>query len=185
MIRLSLSRIVSPHIGHSFGAIDFSGDDTYRTSTRMSGDAFRPLGGEPVALMSADDGRVDVDCFADEVVIDFPSVALAVDRIRRGFLVDEPPPRWKTAVGVSVSEARRGTTMPLEVPVRLTCHRCGGRGESWTESCSQCDGTGTLLLHHVVQVVVPAGVIDGDRFYFTIVPRHHTPTRIELQVRVR
>ena len=57
----------------------------------MSGDAFRPLGGEPVALVSTDDSRVDVSCFADEVVIDFPSVALAVDRIRRGFLVDEPP----------------------------------------------------------------------------------------------
>ena len=64
----------------------------------MSGDAFRPLGGEPVALVSTDDDRVDVSCFADEVVIDFPSVALAVDRIRRGFLVDEPPPRWQTAV---------------------------------------------------------------------------------------
>ena len=184
MIRLSLSRIFSPHIGHSFAAIDFSVDDTYRTSTPMSRDAFRPLGGEPVALMSADDGRVDVNWFADEVVIDFPSVALAVDRIRRGFLVDEPPPRWQTTVRVSASEARRGTTTPLEVPVRLTCHQCGGRGESWTESCTRCEGTGTLLLHHVVQVFVPAGVIDGDRFYFTVVPRHHTPTRIELRVRV-
>jgi hypothetical protein len=77
--------------------IDFSSDDTYRTSTLMSEDAFRSLGGEPVALVSTDESRVDVNCFADEVVIDFPSVALAVDRIRRGFLVDEPPPRWHAA----------------------------------------------------------------------------------------
>jgi hypothetical protein len=39
-------------------------------------------------------------------------------------------------------------------------------------------------MHHVVQVTIPAGVIDGDRFYFTVIPRHHTPTRIELLVRV-
>jgi hypothetical protein len=26
--------------------------------------------------------------------------------------------------------------------------------------------------------------MDGDRFFFSVVPRHHTPTRIELQVRV-
>ena len=149
----------------------------------MSGDAFRPLG-EPVALVPTDDGRVDVSCFADEVIIDFPSVALAVDRIRRGFLVDEPPPRWPTTVRLSVNEARRGATMPIEVPVRLTCHQCGGRGESWSESCSRCQGSGSLLLHHVVQVTIPAGVIDGDRFYFSVVPRHHLPTRIELQVRV-
>jgi hypothetical protein len=150
----------------------------------MSSDAFRPPGGEPVALVSTDDRPVDVNCFADEVVIDFPSVALAVDRIRRGFLVDEPPPRWHATVRVSTNEARRGVTTPLEVPVRLTCHQCGGRGESWTEPCSRCEATGTLLLHHVVQVTIPAGVIDGDRFYFSVVPRHHTHTRIELQVRV-
>ena len=150
----------------------------------MSGDAFRPLGGEPVALASTDDNRVDASCFADEVVIDFPSVALAVDRIRRGFLVDEPPPRWQTAVRVSPGEARRGVTIPVEVPVRLTCYQCGGRGESWAEHCSRCSGTGSLLLHHVVQVTIPSGVIDGDHFYFTVVPRQHTPTRIELLVRV-
>jgi hypothetical protein len=150
----------------------------------MSGDAFRPLGGEPVALVSTDDRPVDISCFADEVVIDFPSVALAVDRIRRGFLVDEPPRRWPMTVHLSASEARRGVTTPLEVPVRLTCYQCGGRGESWSERCSRCDGSGTLLLHHVVQVTIPAGVIEGDRFYFTVVPRQHTPTRIELQVSV-
>ena len=150
----------------------------------MSGDAFRPLGGEPVALVSTDESGVDVSCFADEVVIDFPSVALAVDRIRRGFRVDEPPPRWPATVRVSINEARRGVTTPLEVPVRLTCHQCGGRGESWTEQCPRCEGSGTLLMHHVVQVSIPAGVINGDRFYFTVIPRHHTPTRIELRVLV-
>jgi hypothetical protein len=41
-----------------------------------------------------------------------------------------------------------------------------------------------LLLHHVVQVTIPAGVMNGDRFFFSVVPRHHTPTRIELQVRL-
>ena len=150
----------------------------------MTGDAFRPLGGEPVALVATDDSRVDVSCFADEVVIDFPSVALAVDRIRRGFLVDEPP-RWQATVFVSASEARRGVTTPIEVPVRLTCHQCGGRGESWTERCARCEGTGMLLLHHVVQVTIPAAVLDGDRFHFTVVPRHHASTRIELQVRIQ
>jgi len=150
----------------------------------MSGDAYRPLGGEPVALVSVDDTHVDVGCFADEVVIDFPSVALAVDRIRRGFLADESPERWKTSVRVSMHEAWRGVTLPVEVPLRLTCRECGGRGGSWTETCPRCIGTGTVVLHHVVQVTVPAGVLDGDRFHFTVIPRHHSATRIELQVLV-
>jgi hypothetical protein len=151
----------------------------------MSGDGFRPLGGDFLALMSREDGRVDVRCFADDVVIDFPSVALAVDRIRRGFLADEPPARWQTSVHLSVMEARRGTTVPLEVPVRLTCYQCGGRGESWTEPCERCEGSGAILMHHVLQVTIPAGVLDGDRFHFTVSPRNHAPTRIELFVLVR
>jgi hypothetical protein len=150
----------------------------------MTGDTFGPLGGEPVALVPSDESRVDVNCFADEVVIDFPSVALAIDRIRRGFLVDEPSPRWQTVLHLSPGEARRGVTTAIEVPVRLTCHQCGGRGESWAERCSCCDASGALLLHHVVQITIPAGVVNGDRFYFTVLPRHHQPTRIELKVRV-
>jgi DnaJ-class molecular chaperone len=70
------------------------------------------------------------------------------------------------------------------VPLRLTCHQCGGRGESWTEICDRCAGSGSVVLHHVVQVTVPAGVLDGDRFHFTLVPRHHSATRIELLVHV-
>jgi hypothetical protein len=148
----------------------------------MSGDAFRPLGGDHLALMSYDDSRVDASCFADEVVIDFPSVALAVDRIRRGFLADEPPARWKSVVCLTLAESRRGATVPLEVPVWLTCYQCGGRGESWAEPCRRCEGSGALLLHHVVQVTIPAGVLDGDRFHFSVAPRQHAPTRIELHV---
>lgn len=150
----------------------------------MSADAFRPLGSEPLALLSRDDDRAEVRCFADEVVIDFPSVALAVDRIRRGFLEDEPPARWRTSLRVSMVDARLGTTVPLEVPVRLTCPQCGGRGESWTEMCLRCDGSGTRQLRHVVQVTLPPGIADGDRFLFTVTPRLHASTRIELEILV-
>jgi hypothetical protein len=31
-------------------------------------------------------------------------------------------------------------------------------------------------------VSVPAGVLDGTRFYFTVTPRQDPPTRIELHV---
>jgi len=150
----------------------------------MSGDTFRTPGGDHVAVMAGDRNRGDANCFADEVVIDFPSVALAVDRIRRGFLAEESPARWRTAVRLSDAQARRGVTVPIEVPVRLTCHQCGGRGESWAEPCLHCTGLGTVLMHHVLQVSVPAGVFDGDRFHFTVAPRQHTPPRIALHVLV-
>ena len=124
------------------------------------------------------------DCFADEVVIDFPSVAPAVDRIRRAFLGDEPASALSTEVQLSRRQARHGTRVSLEVPVPCTCHECGGRGELWTEPCRRCQGSGTELRRHQLRVALPAGVVDGTRLNFTVTSRHNRPTRIELHVLV-
>jgi hypothetical protein len=174
--------MASPHIGHSFAAIDFSLDGPYRTPSSMRGHTLHPFGGDRLAVLTGDDSRHEVSCFADEVAIDFPSVALAVDRIRRAFLVDERPVTHRASIRLSPRDVAAGATVPLEVPVRCTCACCGGRGESWTERCARCHGLGTERLRHLLQVTVPAGVIDGARFYFTVTPRQHPPTRVELRV---
>jgi hypothetical protein len=170
----------SPHIGHSLAPIDFFSSDPYRTRSLMSGRTSRRFGGEPVALMTRDDARQDVNCFADEVIIDFPSVAPAVERIRRSFLAEEHPDTLQTAVELSGREAAYGVTIPLTVPVQCTCVDCGGRGESWERSCVRCRGCGFEVLRHAVQVTVPAGVRDGARFCFTVTQRPNRSTRVEL-----
>ena len=128
--------------------------------------------------------REDPNWFADEVCIDFPSPATAIERVRQSFLADERPPTVCANVELTDREAASGTTLPLDVPVHCTCGACGGRGESWTETCAQCQGSGFELVRHPVQVTVPAGVRNGARFYFTVTPRHHRSTRIELHVAV-
>ena len=150
----------------------------------MGGRAFRPFGDGSVAIAGGSDARSDANCFADEVVIDFPSVAPAVDRMRSAFLADERAAALSAAIRLSRREARDGAMVPLEVPVRCTCHECGGRGETWTERCLQCQGSGTELRRHQLQVAVPAGVLDGACFKFTVIPRHNPPTRVELRVLV-
>jgi hypothetical protein len=144
---------------------------------------FRPFGGDSVAVLAADDGH-DASCFSDEVAIDFPSVALALTRIRRAFLADERPAQLRTTVRLSNQEARSGATVPLDVPVHCTCRHCGGRGESWTERCPQCHGTGAELQHQPLHVTIPAGVPDGACFQFSVTPRRNLTTRIELHVLV-
>jgi hypothetical protein len=148
----------------------------------MRGNTFRPFGRGHAGVIAAEDPRHEVSCFADDVVIDFPSVAPAVDRIRRAFLAEERPATFNAAIQLSRRDAILGATVPLEVPVRATCRRCGGRGESWAESCARCDGQGTELMRHLLQVTVPAGVSDGACFSFTVTPRHSPSTRIELVV---
>jgi hypothetical protein len=142
---------------------------------------FRPHGGDSVAVMAGED-RHDANCFSDEVAIDFPSVDLALARIRRAFLADERPSQLRAAVRLSGQEARTGATVPLDVPVHCTCRQCGGRGETWTETCELCGGSGAELLHQPLQVTIPPGVPDGARFQFSVTPRQNLTTRIELHV---
>jgi DnaJ-class molecular chaperone len=152
----------------------------------MGSDPFRPTG-DSMALLTGDDGArgIRVDCFADEVVIDFPSVASAVERMRSAFVDEDRGAPLRADVSLSTREASDGITLPLDVPVRSTCRSCGGRGETWSERCARCAGTGAEVLRHHVQVSVPAGVLDGTRFRFVVTTRHDPPTRIELHVAVR
>jgi hypothetical protein len=150
----------------------------------MGWNAFRPYGGPAIALRGGEEMHHDHQWFADEVVIDFPSVASAIDRMRGAFVADERPAVMTTAVQISQREAHEGATVPLDVPVRCTCHDCGGRGETWAESCSRCAGQGLRLLHREVHVTVPAGVEDGACFRFSVAPPHDLSTRIELRVLV-
>lgn len=150
----------------------------------MPGHTFRPFGGDSIAVMTGDESRRDTNCFADEVIVDFPSVAPAVDRIRMAFLAEERAATFRTAIQLTPREAHDGVTMPLDVPVRCTCRACGGRGETWPERCERCAGSGVELFRHQLQVTVPAGVPDGARFHFAVTARHNPPTRIELRVHV-
>ena len=100
--------------------------------------------------------------FADEIAIDFPSVGAAVDRMRDAFLApDELPRALNTQIVLSALEALTGTVVPLDLPVRGTCQACGGRGETWTEPCRDCRGSGEALFLHAVQVSVPPRIADG------------------------
>ncbi len=122
---------------------------------------------------------------ADEVHLDFPAIPASVDRIRAGFVADEPPQPLQAALRLTPREAVDGVTLPLDVPVRVACPLCGGRGESWDEWCRGCAGTGDAFFHHRVRLAVPAGVADGARFAFRITAPSAVPTRVEVRVEIR
>jgi hypothetical protein len=150
----------------------------------MRGDTFRSFGNAPRLVAGHVDAGAHARCFADEVVIDFPSVAPAVDRMRRAFLAAERTDVVSATIALSREEARGGATVPLDVRVPSTCLACGGRGETWTERCAHCEGSGARFRRRRLRVAVPAGVYDGARIDFTVVPRYDPPAHIELRVRV-
>lgn len=152
----------------------------------MRGDTFHPRGDDAIAVLGAEEAghTTHVDCFADEVVIDFPSVAPAVEKMRHAFVEADRCTPVAARINLSSKQASCGVRLPLHVPVRTTCRTCGGRGETWSEPCGRCAASGTETLTHQVLVSIPPGVADGTRYRFSVATRSDPPTRVELHVAV-
>jgi hypothetical protein len=126
------------------------------------------------------------ECFADEIAIDFPSVGRCVERLRDRFLGHDADADVLYAdVSLSKFEASRGLFVSLDVPVKSTCAGCGGRGETWTERCAACSGSGQSPSVQAVKVTLPRGVADGARFRFRIKALDGSFVRIEVRVAIR
>jgi len=123
--------------------------------------------------------------FSDEVAIDFPSVSSVLDSMRHAFFGVVPSAALSAEIVLSPQEAFWGTTVPLDVPLRRTCPHCGGRGESWQEWCDTCGGGGEVPSTHEMRLRVPAGVREGARFRFSVMPPGAPHTFVEVRVSIR
>ncbi len=127
----------------------------------------------------ADPGRA---CFADEAGIDFPALAVAVERMRHAFVGEEASPAIEVPVDVRRASALRGGDLSVQLPVRRTCERCGGRGEAWDEPCAPCAGAGHTEERRDITIALPRGLADGDRLLVRLGGRHVVPTAVTLHV---
>jgi hypothetical protein len=136
--------------------------------------------------ISGDEVYVSVaDCLADEVHRDFPSVLTVLDRMRHSFFGGAASQETGPDIVVTPQEAFWGAVVPLDVPVRRTCVRCGGRGEVWNEWCVDCGGVGDLDGRQPVNLRVPAGVRDGSRIRFRVAVAGTRPALIDARINIR
>ncbi len=132
-----------------------------------------------LAAHPADPGRA---CFADEAGIDFPALSVAVERMRHAFVGAETSPAIDIPVGVERRSALRGGDVSVQLPIRRTCERCGGRGEAWDEPCAPCAGAGHTEETRDITIALPRGVADGERLLVRLGGRHVVPTAVTLHV---
>jgi DnaJ-class molecular chaperone len=152
-------------------------------SRRKSYDAALPRGSGG----GRGDWRISVvnDPLHDEVAIDFPSVANVLDRMRHAFFGAGPAVTLAAEIVLTPREAFYGVSVPLDVPLRRTCPRCGGRGETWAEWCLTCGGLGEVAAPHEMLVRVPAGAREGSMFRFSVLAPGGPPTVVEVRVSIR
>ncbi len=125
---------------------------------------------------------------ADEVAIDFPSMAPIVARMRAAFFAaagERGVATRRAEVELTAQQADQGVRVPLELTVPHTCPACGGRGESWTDRCGLCDGSGAGFLSHRLHFRVPPGVRHGTRLRYSVTPPHAFETHIEVRIAVQ
>jgi DnaJ-class molecular chaperone len=96
--------------------------------------------------------------FADEIAIDFPSVASVLDRMRDAFFAVEQPVTLSANMFLTPREAFDGVT---------------------------CAGLGEVSAAHLLHVRVPAGVREGARFRFSITPPGAPQTVVEVCISIR
>jgi len=125
------------------------------------------------------------DWLADEVAIDFPSISSVLDRMRDSFFAGAHGVSLSAEVVLTPQEAFWGALVPLDVPLRRTCPRCGGRGEVWTEWCGACGGVGEVAAVQELRLRVPAGVREGTRFRFSVAPTGAPQTSVEVRITIR
>ncbi|HVH28068.1 MAG TPA: hypothetical protein VM818_14965 [Vicinamibacterales bacterium] len=126
------------------------------------------------------------ECFADEIAIDFPSLEPAVERMRDSFLGERADAEPDDVVRLELHVTRRdmweGASVPIEVPIRGVCRRCGGRGEVWTEPCEACASTGVTLERRLVRIPLPRGLADGGRFRVRVSVPGGESVRFEIRI---
>lgn len=119
---------------------------------------------------------------SDEIAIDFPSMRGAIGRMRAGFGETVEAVPLVAEVQLSSRQAAAGLKVPLDVPLARACRTCGGRGETWQAACEPCEATGATIERYPLVLTVPAGVVHGARFAFSLAhPRGH---RAQVEVRV-
>lgn len=123
--------------------------------------------------------------WSDEVAVDFPSIAVAAERMRDAFLAEDVRRDAVVAdVRVTPREAHAGCRVLVDLSVPTTCSACGGRGEVWSEACVVCQGSGTRPTLRPVTVSVPPGVEDGDRLFFNVAWSQARSTLVRLRVSI-
>lgn len=124
---------------------------------------------------------------SDEIAIDFPSLGPMVARMREAFFgasSDAIEP-LRADVALTAEQARRGGSVPVEVPLWRVCTQCAGRGEIWDEACGHCAGLGHGMARRRIDVHVPSGVRHGTWMSFEVAGQHAPATLVHLRVAIR
>ena len=70
----------------------------------------------------------------------------------------------ETTIDLTLAESYAGGSKAISLQIEDNCPRCGGNGVLNNQICPQCHGTGRQLQTKRLDVTIPRGIRDGQRF---------------------
>ena len=91
---------------------------------------------------------------------------------------------FSVEVLLTPKEAKRGCKIPLKMPLRIECSRCGGTGRVGGLICGLCLGRGEEKREKQIKVEIPAGATDGTEMRIPTGLRDSRAKYISVTIRV-
>ena len=165
-----------------------SGDDGWTASRLTSSHLANEISGDPNLREPNEVGEFFTgreDPFGYEVDIDFPAVSKLIKRMRSSFFGSQGDKKpFLAEVLLTRKQAHSGARVPLAVSLSHSCPVCGGRGEVWPDLCGVCNGSGSGMLPHQLELVVPPGVQHGTYLGFDVTLPSSPSARVQLRISV-
>ena len=94
------------------------------------------------------------------------------------------PQEFHLHVSLTREEARRGGHLRVWLPLQAPCPVCEGRGGSRFSICTYCAGSGLVDGEHPLDIVLPAGLVDGSEGSVSLDPSGRRPFLLVLHFHV-
>lgn len=82
--------------------------------------------------------------------------------------IDEMGKELTATIALTPGQASNGGHVRLNVPIRLRCSGCNGRGSIGPYQCWKCSGAGLLRGEFPVVVSCPSGILDNQSFRLSL-----------------
>lgn len=111
--------------------------------------------------------RINSHFFDDHIFVDFPFSHLFQQQAFHDFdsqFNRKTESRYSMDLILTPKEAKFGGSVPIDLPIQVSCRECEGSGNSGFWACNACNGSGVQNLEYRVNLNYPSSVNHNEHY---------------------